>query len=59
MPNPPDGRGGAAELIARLAGMLGPVTLESFGMTRYYALDFAPVETEAASPTVEGKRVTA
>jgi hypothetical protein len=57
--NQPGERGGAAELIARLAGMLGPVSLESFGVTRYFALDFAPVATEAVPAPAEGERVTA
>ena len=55
--NQPGDRGGAAELIARLAGMLGPVSLESFGVTRYFALDFAPVATEVAPVTADGERV--
>ncbi|WP_395154476.1 hypothetical protein [Ilumatobacter sp.] len=50
-------QGGAAELLTRLARLVGPVSLESFGMTRYYALDFAPVETDAALAPVEGERV--
>jgi hypothetical protein len=33
--------------------------LESFGATRYYALDFAPVATKAAPAAVGGERVTA
>jgi EAL domain-containing protein (putative c-di-GMP-specific phosphodiesterase class I) len=57
--NQPDEQGGAAELLRRLASLVGPVSLESFGATRYYALDFAPVATKAAPAAVGGERVTA
>lgn len=49
--------GGAAELLMRLARLLGPVSLKSFGVTRYYALDFAPIATEIVPPAVDGERV--
>jgi hypothetical protein len=50
-------RGGAAELIMRLARLCGPVNLESFGVTRYYALDFAPPGNKAVPAAVDGGRV--
>lgn len=40
--NQPNERGGGAELFRRVASTLSEVQLESFGMQRYYALDFAP-----------------
>jgi hypothetical protein len=55
--NQADERGGAAELIMRLARLCGPVNLESFGVTRYYALDFASVGSKAVPASVDGGRV--
>jgi hypothetical protein len=56
--NQADERGGAAESIMRLARLCGPGNLESFGVTRYDALDFAPVATEAVSAAADGGRVS-
>lgn len=52
----PNERGAGAELFYRLAQMVGPVGLHSFGASRYYALDFAPErsETPAAARAREG-----
>lgn len=56
--NQPNERGSGAELIHRAARSFAEVELESFGTTRYYALDFGanhpsvdtePVEAEAAT----------
>ena len=45
--NQPNERGGGAEFFHRVAKTLAEVQLESFGVSRYYALDFAAPETEA------------
>lgn len=57
--NQPNQDGGGAELFFRLAQMVGPVNLEAHGGSRYYALDFAPVEIEATPADVETQQVTA
>ncbi|MEM1333630.1 MAG: hypothetical protein AAGG08_09250 [Actinomycetota bacterium] len=44
--NQPNEAGGGAEFFRRVAKTLAEVQLESFGMSRYYALDFAPAEAE-------------
>lgn len=46
--NQPNEAGGGAELLFRLAQMIGPVDLASFGASRYYALDFSPAEAVEA-----------
>ena len=40
--NQPREDGGGAELFRRVARTIAEVQLESFGVSRYYALDFAP-----------------
>lgn len=45
--NQPNERGGGAELFRRVARTIAEVRLESFGVSRYYALDFAPAEPAA------------
>lgn len=50
--NQPEERGGGAEFLYRVARSIADVQLESFGVSRYYALDFAPHE-DAASPPGE------
>ena len=47
--NQPNETGGGAELIYRAARSFAEVELESFGMSRYYALDFAPNETDVVT----------
>lgn len=42
--NQPNAEGGAAELMLRMARMVGEAQLISLTTQRYYALDFAPVE---------------
>ncbi|MFT4772790.1 MAG: hypothetical protein ACI83Y_000387 [Candidatus Azotimanducaceae bacterium] len=51
--NQADERGGAAESIMRPTRLCGPVHLESFGVTRDHAPDFAPETVLAA--TVGGR----
>jgi hypothetical protein len=41
--NQPTASGGAAELMTRMARMVGDATLIPLTVQRYYALDFAPV----------------
>ncbi len=55
--NQPNQHGGGAELFHRLAQMVGPVTLQTHGGSRYYALDFAPVDAGAATETSDGAPV--
>ncbi len=52
--NQPNEEGGGAELFRRVAKTIAEVQLESFGVSRYYALDFAPHEDESpvAAPAV-------
>jgi hypothetical protein len=57
--NQPNQEGRGAELLYRLAQMVAPVSLQEHGMSRYYALDFAPVATEDAAAPADGERVTA
>ena len=45
--NQPNVRGGGAELLFRMAQMIGPVDLQFYGGSKYYALDFAPTATGA------------
>ena len=45
--NQPNEQGGGAELFRRVAKTIAEVQLESFGVSRYYALDFAPQEDES------------
>jgi hypothetical protein len=40
--NQPEATGGAAELMTRMARMVGEATLIPLTVQRYYALDFAP-----------------
>jgi hypothetical protein len=54
--NQPNERGGGAEFFHRVASTIGDVGLESFGASRYYALDFAA--SEADTPASESERVT-
>lgn len=57
--NQPNESGGGAELLYRAAKSFAEVELESFGMSRYYALDFAPqAETVADEVAVEAEHVT-
>lgn len=49
--NQPNEEGGGAELLYRLAQMVGDVSLKSFGLSRYYALDFAPAESSSPAPS--------
>lgn len=48
--NQPKAEGGGAELFYRLAQMIGDVSLQSHGGSRYYALDFAAVAPASAAP---------
>jgi len=48
--NQPNEGGGGAEFFRRVAKSIADVQLESFGVSRYYALDFAP---QAAEPEGE------
>jgi hypothetical protein len=57
--NQPNQEGGGAELFYRLAQMVGPVSLQAHGGSRYYALDFAPVDAGAATDTSDGVPVDA
>lgn len=57
--NQPNQTGGGAELFRRLAEMVGPVSLEVHGGSRYYALDFAPVDADATADTSDGASVGA
>ena len=57
--NQPKHDGGGAELFYRLAQMVGPVSLEAHGGSRYYALDFAPVDAGVATDTTDGAPVDA
>lgn len=57
--NQPNESGGGAELIYRAARSFAEVELESFGMSRYYALDFAPSEAQVAERDgVEAEQLT-
>lgn len=56
--NQPNEKGGGAELIYRAAKSFAEVELESFGMSRYYALDFAqPPASVTDEVFVEAERV--
>jgi hypothetical protein len=57
--NQPQPDGGGAELFYRLAQMVGPVSLQAHGGSRYYALDFAPVDAGVATDTADGAPVDA
>ncbi len=57
--NQPNQEGGGAELFHRLAQMVGPVSLQVHGVSRYYALDFAPVDAGVATDTSDGAPVEA
>ena len=57
--NQPNEKGGGAELLYRLAQMVGPVSLQVHGGSRYYALDFAPVDAGATTDTSDGAPVDA
>lgn len=48
--NQPEEGGGGAEGLRRLARTMAEVQLESFGVSRYYALDFAPQDDESPVP---------
>lgn len=50
--NQPNEGGGGAELFRRVAKTLAEVQLESFGVSRYYALDFAPQDRPVAEVEV-------
>ncbi len=50
--NQPRQEGGGAELFYRLAQMVGPVTLQEHGVSRYYALDFELVDDQTAAEHV-------
>lgn len=52
--NQPNQDGGGAELFYRLAQMVGPVSLQAHGGSRYYALDFAPVDASVTTDTAAG-----
>lgn len=51
--NQPDEQGRGAELMYRLAQMFGPVDLTSFGVSRYYALDFSPADAAAPAAVAD------
>ena len=57
--NQPNERGGGAELFYRMAQMVGPVDLASYGGSRYYALDFAPARSSADRGGADADRVNA
>lgn len=48
--NQPNATGGAAELMTRMARMVGEATLLPLTVQRYYALDFAPVRPSVDEP---------
>lgn len=57
--NQPNEEGGGAELIYRAARSFADVELESFGMSRYYALDFAqPAASVSAETAAEAERIS-
>ena len=56
--NQPNERGSGAELILRGARSFAEVDLESFGMTRYYALDFGANHPSVAETPVEAEAAT-
>jgi hypothetical protein len=56
--NQPNQEGGLADLLFRLAKTVGPVNLEEHGGSRYYALDFAPVEEVATQASPDTERVS-
>ena len=59
--NQPRQEGGGAELFHRLAQMVGPVSLQAHGGSRYYALDFTPdvpVVDESADDEVRSGAIT-
>ncbi len=50
--NQPNAEGRGAELIRRYGQMVGPVTLQEHGVSRYYALDFELVDDQTAAEHV-------
>ena len=61
--NQPNATGGAAELMTRMARMVGEATLIPLTVQRYFALDFAPTapeqeatEERTSVTSLEGKR---
>ncbi len=57
--NQPNQDGGGAELFYRLAQMVGPVSLQAHGGSRYYALDFATIDAGVATDITDGAPVDA
>lgn len=56
--NQPNEQGGGAEFFHRVAKTIAEVQLESFGVSRYYALDFAqPAASVTDEVFVEAERV--
>ncbi|MEK7295993.1 MAG: hypothetical protein AAB018_05600 [Actinomycetota bacterium] len=55
--NQPNAEGGAAELMLRMARMVGDAQLINLTTQRYYALDFAPVDDPPDSHGDEHERV--
>jgi hypothetical protein len=55
--NQPRPDAGGAELFYRSAEMVGPVSRQAHAGSRYYALDFAPVEADVAIDITDGTPV--
>lgn len=49
----PGAKGGAAELLYRMAKMVGDVELLPLSTQRYFALDFAKAESTESSPNID------
>jgi hypothetical protein len=56
--NQPNPTGGAAELMTRMARMVGEATLVPLTVQRYYALDFAPASTTFEVPQEDRSSAT-
>ncbi len=57
--NQPNETGGAAELMSRMARMVGEATLIPLTVQRYYALDFSPMSTMTDDGTDVANATTA
>ena len=57
--NQPNDHGGGAELLFRMARMVGEVQLKPLSVNRYYALDFAPSEETVEATADDAQRVDA
>lgn len=57
--NQPNATGGAAELMSRMARMVGEATLIPLTVQRYYALDFSPMSTMTDDGTDVANATTA